>query len=217
MIWSYGQVPKRQSTHWFKFIYKYEYHLMDIHKMKLNRDWSQEIPNIRSMGIEGITLDEISIHYGVSRTYIRTLIKKYGIFDDGVPYSANAKAVIKQNAEKNRLQLRYGINDGSELYKAKRAKFIIKKSNMKRAGKEFTINFGELDWPEYCPVLGIKLDYFAEGKPNDNSPSFDRVDNNKGYVKDNVQIISYKANRIKNDVLINELKLILEYMENHGL
>lgn len=55
-------------------------------------------------------------------------------------------------------------------------------------------------YPEYCPYLGIKLDYSMgeKGSPQDNSPSFDRIDSTGDYTHDNVQIISNLANSMKN-------------------
>lgn len=87
----------------------------------------------------------------------------------------------------------------SDIYKAMREKFRNKKANAKSKGIEFTVPFGELEFPEYCPVLGIPIDYFAEGNRSENSPSFDRVDSSKGYVSGNVVVVSWRANRIKND------------------
>lgn len=182
--------------------------------MKLKHNWPQEVPNIRNMGIQGHTLNEIGAHYGVTGMYINKLIKKYNIFDDGMVYGASAKAQSKQEAETQRLFLKRGTPEDTDLYKAKRAKFIIKKSNMKRAGIEFTINFGEIEWPEYCPVLGIKLDYFVKGGvPSDYSPSFDRLDSSKGYVSGNVTIMSNRANRIKSNSSVDEIKMLLEWYE----
>jgi hypothetical protein len=64
----------------------------------------------------------------------------------------------------------------------------------------------------HCPVLGIPLEwsrYRGNGKSNvAGSPSLDRIDPTKGYVKGNVWIISAKANRIKNDATHEELKLV---------
>lgn len=61
-----------------------------------------------------------------------------------------------------------------------------------------------------CPVLGIRLNYdryVAEKKsgPLPDSPSFDRVDPTKGYVKGNVIVVSLQANRIKSNATIDEL------------
>lgn len=63
-----------------------------------------------------------------------------------------------------------------------------------------------------CPILGIPLDW-SVWKGNrqggtDHSPSLDRIDPTKGYVKGNVWIISYRANTIKNNATHEELKLV---------
>lgn len=182
--------------------------------MKPTYNWIDEVSNIRNMGIQGKTLQEIGSHYGVTNVFIRKLIKEHGIFDDGVLYGAKARAKAKREAKHQRLFLKRGIKEDTDLYKAKRAKFKIKKSNTKRAGIEFTINYGELEWPEYCPVLGIKLDYFVKGGvPSDYSPSFDRLDSTKGYIRGNVLIMSHRANRIKNNATIDEVRKLLEWYE----
>lgn len=61
-----------------------------------------------------------------------------------------------------------------------------------------------------CPILGIPLEWSTlRGKGViANSPSLDRIDPTKGYVKGNVWIISYKANTIKNNATHEELKLV---------
>ena len=64
----------------------------------------------------------------------------------------------------------------------------------------------------HCPVLGMPLDWSCRrgsvggGRPD--SPSLDRIDPTKGYVKGNVWIISQKANCIKNNATHEELKLV---------
>ena len=45
-------------------------------------------------------------------------------------------------------------------------------------------------------------------------PTLDRIDSNKGYIKENIQVISFKANRLKNNATIDELKCIIKYMES---
>lgn len=52
-------------------------------------------------------------------------------------------------------------------------------------------------WPEddLCPALNIPL-VVSQGEIADNSPSLDRIDINKGYTKDNIQIVSMLANQI---------------------
>lgn len=74
-------------------------------------------------------------------------------------------------------------------------------------------DFGPL--PTHCPVLGIELNYgrsIARGFIN-NRPSVDRVDPSLGYLKGNVRVISWRANRLKSDATVQELRSILDYME----
>lgn len=56
-----------------------------------------------------------------------------------------------------------------------------------------------------CPLLGIKF-IFSSGKIVDGTPTVDRKDSTKGYTQDNCWIISAKANRIKTNASISELK-----------
>ena len=52
------------------------------------------------------------------------------------------------------------------------------------------------------------------GKPGGkmNSPSLDRMDNSKGYVKGNVQVISHKANSMKFSASKDELLKFAEWV-----
>lgn len=82
----------------------------------------------------------------------------------------------------------------------------------KKTGKEFDLTKEELYVPEFCPILGIPL-FFTEGKRTDNSYSIDRIDNSKGYTKDNVRVISLAANIRKGDLTIEQVENLLKYMK----
>ena len=88
----------------------------------------------------------------------------------------------------------------------------LKRSAAKR-NIEFSLRPEDIVIPEYCPVLGIKLS-LTNTKVANNSPSVDRFDNNKGYVKDNVRVISYRANVLKRDATIEELEAVIRYMKS---
>ena len=45
-----------------------------------------------------------------------------------------------------------------------------------------------------------------------NSPALDRIDNTKGYIRGNVWVISHRANQMKVDANIEELKLFAEWV-----
>ena len=66
--------------------------------------------------------------------------------------------------------------------------------------------------PSHCPVFNLPLEWSLRRELGPvslpNSPSLDRIDPSKGYVKGNVWIISNKANAIKNSATHEELKLV---------
>ena len=64
-----------------------------------------------------------------------------------------------------------------------------------------------------CPVFGFELSW---GNPKWSSPSLDRIDSSKGYTYDNCQIISNKANVIKNDATLEDLELLVSYLKENG-
>jgi hypothetical protein len=66
---------------------------------------------------------------------------------------------------------------------------------------EFTITVEDIKIPEKCPYFN------KEFIPLDKEWGFslDRIDSSKGYTPDNIQVISYKANKAKNDLTATEL------------
>lgn len=81
------------------------------------------------------------------------------------------------------------------------------------AGVPCNISKEDIVIPEFCPILGYKLQV-SDGRVSDNSPTLDRIEPQKGYVKDNIAVISHRANRIKTDASLGELKLLVEWLEN---
>jgi hypothetical protein len=125
-------------------------------------------------------------------------------------YEANrekCKAYYEANSEKRR-----------EYYKAYREAnrekireaglFNGAKQRAKAKGLEFNINKEDIVIPEVCPVLGLRL-VQGSGGHHAGSPTLDRIDPSKGYVKGNVRVISYRANLLKSDATLEELELIL--------
>lgn len=88
------------------------------------------------------------------------------------------------------------------------------KCKCKKLDLPFDLTIDDLDIPEYCPVLGIKIN-FNHGHSGyfDDSPSVDRIIPELGYTKDNIKIISNRANLLKNNATIEELKLIINYLQ----
>jgi hypothetical protein len=89
------------------------------------------------------------------------------------------------------------------------------KSSSKKRNIPFNLKVTELNsltFPISCPILGIPLTVNRE--QSDNSYSIDRIDSNKGYEIDNIIVISWKANRLKNNASSEELQKISEFYKN---
>jgi hypothetical protein len=77
--------------------------------------------------------------------------------------------------------------------------------------KEFNIDVDylkQIDTTDICPILEIPMRWwsgYVNGQTNPNAKSLDRIDSSQGYIKGNVIIISWRANKIKNNATIEEL------------
>ena len=90
----------------------------------------------------------------------------------------------------------------------------LAKKRAENSGMLFDITVDQLELPETCPLLGVKINYAAEGRGGSpNSPSIDRIDNSLGYISGNVWVVSWKANRIKSNATIDELYLIYKNLK----
>lgn len=69
---------------------------------------------------------------------------------------------------------------------------------------ECDLDESDIVLPEVCPLLGVPFIY---GDANNKwyTYSLDRIDSTKGYTKDNVQVITYLANTMKNKASKKEL------------
>jgi hypothetical protein len=79
-----------------------------------------------------------------------------------------------------------------------RSLLIECRTRAKKRGVAFDLTADDLVIPKVCPVLGIELGVAAKTHAQ-NSPSVDRIDPSQGYIKGNIAIISWKANRLKSD------------------
>jgi hypothetical protein len=117
-----------------------------------------------------------------------------------INYSEKNREILNNKQKQNRF-------NNPQLYIITRIKHNCKKNNI-----PFNLQEKDIIIPECCPVFGIKLE-FNEGKFSDNSPSVDRLKPELGYIKGNIRVISYKANRLKSDAKIDDLEKVIEYMK----
>ncbi len=70
--------------------------------------------------------------------------------------------------------------------------------------------------PTHCQISGVLLDYSAgRGRNVGNSPSIDRIDPNRGYVKGNIAVVTHRINTIKSFGTAAEHRIIAEFLERH--
>lgn len=126
--------------------------------------------------------------------------------DNPEKYKEYHKTYRKNNAVKYKNYIGKWQIENNEKYI-----FTTIKSRAKKIGIEFNIDATDIKIPSICPILGIPIFKKIKGDGNSNkgpratSPSLDRIDNTKGYIKGNVQVISSKANAMKNNATPEEL------------
>jgi hypothetical protein len=89
---------------------------------------------------------------------------------------------------------------------------IQARARAKRSKVPFDITPDDIFIPERCPVLDIPLSCNNTIMKN-NSPSLDRIIPEKGYVKNNIAVISMKANRIKADATFKEIEAVAAWLK----
>lgn len=105
---------------------------------------------------------------------------------------------VKERASKTGKQ-KHRNNPIGSMFRNAKARAIKK-------GLVFTITKEDIIIPEFCPYLGVKLivGTYADRKAG-NSPTLDRIDSDRGYIKGNVEVVSDLANRMKQNADIETL------------
>lgn len=85
--------------------------------------------------------------------------------------------------------------------------FTSAKRRAKDKCLEFDLELEDIIIPEKCPVFNVDF-VFGKKSAHKYSPTIDRIDNAKGYVKGNIWVISYRANELKRNGTINEIVLL---------
>jgi hypothetical protein len=88
------------------------------------------------------------------------------------------------------------------------------RSRAKKCGFEHNLTEGDINIPDVCPVFGALLVLTVGGGRSDFSPSLDRIDSNLGYIKGNIQVLSWRANNLKSNGTLEEFKQLVRFMGN---
>lgn len=126
--------------------------------------------------------------------------------------SARRSAWQKQNRERcNVLQRRWKESHAKEYRES--CMLNGAKNRAAKYGMEFNLTIDDVKIPDLCPIFGVPFEFPKWGKAK-HSPSLDRIDNSKGYIKRNVLVVSEFANRVKNSATPDELMLIARFYFN---
>ena len=84
-----------------------------------------------------------------------------------------------------------------------------KRSSIRNLEFNITLEYLESIYPDdsLCLLLNIPLDWDSPNK-HPSTPSLDRIDNSKGYIKGNVQWVSWRANQLMRDATPDELLMV---------
>lgn len=85
--------------------------------------------------------------------------------------------------------------------------FVRSRGRASVEGREFNLELSDIIIPSVCPVLGTPFQYKTYY-----TASLDRIDSSKGYIKGNVQVMSHKANAMKNSASQQELIKFAEWV-----
>jgi hypothetical protein len=129
-------------------------------------------------------------------------------------YAANQPEIRKTqnlyysgNSAKIMAQMKQALKDNPE-----RGLLKLARQRCKKSGVPCTISEADIVIPEFCPILGLKLE-FGEMDNRNSSPSLDRISPELGYIPGNVAVISYRANRIKNEGSADEHRKIADWID----
>jgi len=109
------------------------------------------------------------------------------------------KKTEEEKLEKRRLSAIWKENH-PEKHLWSSAKYRAKKESI-----DFNIEISDVIIPAKCKYLNFILTSKKGNRRCDELMSLDRIDSKRGYVKGNIEVISYKANRMKNDATLDEL------------
>lgn len=131
---------------------------------------------------------------------------------------AELKARYNANPEAQRAKERERAYRHPKRYWAKNA---VKNARIRAAkvGVPFnlTVDYVVSIIPDNCPVFGSPFVFVGNGAPCAESASLDRLVPAKGYVRDNVVVISHSANSIKNNATAKEVAKVAQWMYEQGL
>ena len=159
----------------------------------------------------GLTKDEYQKRYYLENREKKLSLAKarYALFtEEKREYDKKRR---KECAERLSNERREKYKQNKCLEQVKTAMLNAARTRAKKQGVVFSITRDDIVIPEFCPALGIRLDW-NKGKALDNSMSLDKIIPRLGYIKGNVAVISKRANQIKHNASLDEIQKISAWL-----
>lgn len=148
--------------------------------MKISDEFGKSTKSLSPDGLQFLCSDCYNYHNNLNKGKDTNYFRKLQASVDPI-FKDYLKTKKRENARKNHIT--------TMLSNAKNR--AIKK------GLQFSLTKEDIIIPELCPIL--KVPFIIGTRENyDFTPTIDRIDNSKGYTIDNIQIITNKANSMKN-------------------
>ena len=133
-------------------------------------------------------------------------LNKFSLIEKWNPNSDTKNTCKKCSTNLNEKERR----DRNWKFDAKKVLYDNAKQRAKKSNMEFSLKKEDIDIPDSCPVFGFPLK--RENRETWMcAPSIDRINNSIGYVKENIIIVSRRANILKKDATIDELEQLFNY------
>lgn len=139
---------------------------------------------------------------------INSLLRAKNRYKNNIKYEKQRQRerYIK-NRDKIKKQARdYATNNPNKIL------FISAKRRAKLNNIPFNIELTDVIVPEKCPILRVDIKK-NKTKIGYNSPSLDRIIPSLGYTKNNIRVISHKANRMKSDITLEVALQLVKYLK----
>lgn len=138
-------------------------------------------------------------------------------------YLKNKEKILARQKEMQKERATKVKERQEKYYKTKDGRITRLLSNARRRARDNNLECDlDLDFlrsiaPDNCPVFGFPLDWTNWGEmnqiANESSPSLDKINPNKGYTKENVIFLSWKANRLKSNATHEELQTLATWLK----
>jgi hypothetical protein len=177
---------------------------MYLSQKKLSPEIISQILDTLKNGFNQVSVARM---FGIAEATVRYHSRKQGASDRNfvglIPFPSHTpeywKAYVRLNRRRNPIK----------------AKLSGIRNQCQQRGLAFNLDASDFPTNPICPIFGTQLSYDPDERDHLKKASIDRVNPSKGYTKDNVEIISLRANTLKNNVTKKELYALITYIDKH--